>query len=536
MDAACITCHVNFQQLPVNLHLPQSPQLQLADASFPFAIVDAGACSSCHKEHVGAHRMAEVSSSTCAQCHGKAGQTGQTAGFSRILDLLRDPHKGKVVFPAGKDMVLGADTVTTKDGVARFLVWREPGKTTGFDAAWAKKFDFYGPSDPRREGYEGHPPFRYELPTARDPGRLRYGHMQHEQPRVTNLFDKKFEQEQAAVAGLPIREWINADGSQNCLYCHEPGADGEYRQQIKYDRHCANCHRMDIVVPWIRNTNTGAEYRFESRIAIPHRDPEKVRAFLDLQSIMVELDRSALGAGMQDPKSRRDYVDAAIGHLVQRDLRNQLEVLKRVFYTGDPPYESWKASPTTNRAINACVLCHKDMLQPAEVKDYNDVSRAPAMLPIKLAHRWANHGPFTHEPHKHMKCVDCHANSEQIKDPRTGQGLVETVGGQQRPVTYSVSSAHTSRVSADINMPRQRLCAECHRPMPHEASAELAAAGFERDAGKVKSLQNPEARTKWQRATGGIKYECLDCHKFHAPSEAIPFFDHLLGPAKQAAR
>src|SRR5204863_6056474 len=108
---------------------------------------------------------------------------------------------------------------------------------------------------------------------------------------------------------------------------------------------------------WIRNVQTGAEYKFESRINIPHRDPEKVRAFLDLQSIMVELDRSALAAGMQDPRSRRDYVDAAVGHLVQRDLRNQLEVLKRVFYTGDPPYESWRASPTTNRAINACVLC-----------------------------------------------------------------------------------------------------------------------------------------------------------------------------------
>jgi hypothetical protein len=527
MDAACVTCHVQFQQLPVSLHLPQSPQLHLAKVSFPFAVVDAGACSNCHKEHVGHHRMAEVSSQTCESCHAKPGGKD---GTSEILNVLNDPHRGKVLFPSGQQAVLGATTAEVGEGIMRFLVWRAPGSNNGFDAQWNRPFRFYGPEDPRDrkgQGFEGHPPFRYELPTARDPGRLRYGHAQHEQAKVRNLFDKTFEKEQAAVAGLPIREWLNRDGSQNCLYCHESGQDGEFRQPIRFERHCQNCHRMDIVVPPLLNATTGQQYPFVARINIPHRDPEKVRAFLDQQSLLVELDRSALNAGYNDQRQRREYVETAFTSLKNRGIENPLELLKRVFYTGDPAYESWRQSPTTNKALNACALCHRDQLSPPTEKDYLDIYRAPAMAPTGIAHRWANHGPFTHEPHKHMKCVDCHANSHAVVDPRTNQPVPSPDKSQPgKPMTYSVKSAHESRISADILMPRQRLCAECHRPMPNEAAAELAAAGGPTGGKNVKA-QAPEERTRSQRATGGIKYECLDCHKFHAPSEALPLLEQL---------
>jgi len=539
MDVACIRCHVDFQQLPVQLHLPQTPQLQLAKVSFPFSVADAGTCSSCHKEHVGHHRMAQVSSDTCAQCHAKSDGKGN----SDILNILNDPHRGKVIFPSGSETVLGATTAQVGEGISRFLVWRAPGENKGFSALWNKPFRFYGPADPRDKngpGYEGHPPFRYEMPTARDPGRVRYGHAQHAQPKVMNLFNKEFEKETAAVSGLPIREWINQDGSQNCLYCHEQGPDGEYRQQINFDRHCRNCHRMDIVVPPLLNATTNRQYPFVTRINIPHRDPEKVRAFLDQQSLLVELDRAALNVGYTNQTERRDYVVTAFASLKNRGIENPLELLKRVFYTGDPAYESWRQSPTTNKALAACALCHKDQLSPPTEKDYVDIYRAPAMAPSGIAHRWANHGPFTHEPHKHMRCIDCHANLEKVIDPRTNQPVPDPAQ-PNKAMTYSVASAIDSRVSADILMPRQRLCAECHRPMPNEAAAELAAAGGPTSSKDFKT-QTPEEKTKWQRMTGGIKYECLDCHKFHAPAEALPFIEelkkgnpHAPSPPKQAS-
>lgn len=526
MDAACIRCHVDFQQLPVSLHLPQSPQLHLAKVSFPFSVADAGTCSSCHKEHVGNHRMADVSSDTCGQCHAKSDGKGN----SEILNILKDPHRGAVINPAGAQQVGQSTTAQVGEGITRFLVTRTPGDNTGFSALWNKPFRFYGPENPREKngpGYEGHPPFRYELPGARDPALIKYNHSAHEGSKVRNLFNKEFEQETAQVAGLPIREWINKDGSQNCLYCHEPGTDGEYRQQINFDRHCRNCHRMDIVVPPLLNAQTGQQYPFVTRINIPHRDPEKVRAFLDQQSLLVELDRAALNAGYKDQTQRREYVVAAFTSLKNRGIENPLELLKRVFYTGDPAYESWRQAPTTNKALAACSLCHKDQLSPPSEKDYFDISRAPGMAPTGIAHRWANHGPFTHEPHKHMTCVDCHANTDPVIDPRTGKAVPSPDPTQSgKPMTYSVKSAHESRLTADILMPRQRLCAECHRPMPNEAAAELAAAGGPTSSKDAK-VQSPEVKTKWQRATGGIKYECLDCHKFHAPAEALPFIEQL---------
>jgi hypothetical protein len=171
------------------------------------------------------------------------------------------------------------------------------------------------------------------------------------------------------------------------------------------------------------------------------------------------------------------------------------------------------------------------MLQPASVERYTDVARAPVMLPINLTDRWVNHGPFTHEPHKHMRCGDCHANEEVVKDWRTDQTvMIEDASQKRTPITYSVGNAHKSRYTADILMPRQRLCAECHRPMPPEAAAKLAAQGGPTSKAWEKKAQAPQERVDFQRSSGGIKYECLDCHKFHAPIEAIPFKEQLLKP------
>src|SRR4030095_16747496 len=123
----------------------------------------------------------------------------------------------------------------------------------------------------------------------------------------------------------------------------------------------------------------------------------------------VALERAAFPAGYTEQQTRLEYVTAAFANLKNRDISNPLELLRRVFYTGDPPFESWRQSATTNKALTSCVLCHRDMLNPQKAEQYTDISRAPHMLPINLAHRWANHGPFTTEPHKHMKCIDCHA-------------------------------------------------------------------------------------------------------------------------------
>jgi hypothetical protein len=521
----------------VHLHLPQAAQLHLAQASFPFAVVGSGACSNCHKEHEEhtgerTDRRAEVGSKTCASCHGKA---GTIPGTSEVIDILKDPRRGRVAYPIGKTPVHRSTTMNLGEGLRRFLVWRAPGETTGFHAAWSRPFRYFGPENPRDKdgpGFAGHPPFRYEMPTARDPGRILYNHNRHEQPTVTSFVNAsapeiaRIRKEVATVNGMVIQEWTNTDGSQNCMFCHEPGPDREYRQQIKYDVNCKACHQMNIVFPPI------GKFPFETRVEVPHRDPEKVRAFLDPSSVRFELDRSAFHVGITDPQTRWTYVEAALKNLRDGGIATKMDLLKRIFY-GD---SETRNSPTTNRLHTDCIFCHKDMLQPTSVEQYTDVAHAPVMLPINLTDRWINHGPFTHEPHKHMKCGDCHANEEVVKDWRTDQPITTAEfnpagsTAKAEPITYSVGNAHKSTKTSDILMPRQRLCAECHRPMPPEAAAKLAAQGGPTSKAWEKKAQAPQERVDFQRSCGGIKYECLDCHKFHAPIEAIPFKEQLLNP------
>ena len=167
MDLACITCHVDYQQLPVHLHLPQAAQLHLAQVSFPFAVVGSGACSNCHKEHEEhagerADRRAEVGSKTCASCHGK---TGTTPGTSAVIDILKDPRRGRVAYPIGKTPAQRSMTMNLGEGLRRFLLWRAPGGVnrpqgvgTGFRSGrrrcWTTRSPAtsYLPPDPARSG------------------------------------------------------------------------------------------------------------------------------------------------------------------------------------------------------------------------------------------------------------------------------------------------------------------------------------------------------------------------------------------------
>ena len=102
---------------------------------------------------------------------------------------------------------------------------------------------------------------------------------------------------------------------------------------------------------------------------------------------------------------------------------------------------------------------------------------APEIKPTNIADRWLTRGPFTHAPHAHMNCLDCHG------------------------------AAPESRETKDILMPTQKSCTECHRAL---------------EGDKVQALKtgSPEELTAKQKREGGIAYSCLSCHKFHAPPEA----------------
>jgi hypothetical protein len=174
-------------------------------------------------------------------------------------------------------------------------------------------------------------------------------------------------------------------------------------------------------------------------------------------------------------------------NLAARGMTTAEEIERRVFYVGDPPAEQERNSPRSNKVpfFAACAKCHE--LESGGKK-------APRVLPTLMAERWVQRGPFTHVPHTHMDCLECHG------------------------------AAKTSKLTSDILMPSQKSCAECHRPLDPdkvEASAETIRLRAELEPGN-------RLLAEAQRKAGGVKSECLDCHPFHSPPSATLYLKSVL--------
>jgi len=286
---------------------------------------------------------------------------------------------------------------------------------------------------------QGHPSFGYEKPGMKDPAAIRYNHARHEQADIPLLNGRKLD----------------------CVECHKPGANGQFYQRIDYEQHCATCHSLhfDPDVP---------------KMAIPHGDPEKVRDYLrSLYTQYTDYAQTELGMTTED-QMRAFAVQQTI-KLNKRGISDNREMERRVFYTGDPPEVPGRVTTKSNKGqfFAGCAKCHE--ITPP------DITGAPKITPTNMADRWLTRGPFTHAPHTHIACTDCHG------------------------------AAKNSNLTTDILMPTQQSCAECHRQLQGDL---------------VKKLANdtPEEKTAKQKREGGIAADCQSCHKFHTPAEANALF------------
>jgi predicted CXXCH cytochrome family protein len=286
---------------------------------------------------------------------------------------------------------------------------------------------------------DGHPPFDYERSGARDPGTLQYNHQRHEQADIPMIDGRKLD----------------------CADCHQPGADGVYYQPVRYEAHCQRCHSLHI------NPDLPG-------LTIPHGDPEKVRAFLASLTLQFA-DYYVKENGVTDRYKLGLFVKSEFEKLNRRGMLSGEELERRVFFSGDPPREEERLTPRSNKGFffPACAKCHE--VTPG------DGASAPKISPINMAERWVHRGPFTHVPHQHMECNDCHG------------------------------AAHQSTLTEDILMPPQKLCAECHRPLDKEKVVTRDGAAL---------LPGSAELAAKQRREGGVKEDCQSCHRFHAPPEA----------------
>lgn len=414
MDRACLHCHE-----ALDLHQPQAAALRLRPVTAQFALVHAGGCSTCHREHVSPEPMKLPGSESCEICHNDRDAMTRT----RALISTQSDRIPKV-----------AENRDVGDGLIRFI-------TPPVRGAQPVVFRTYA---------EGHPPFDYEQPDVRDPAVIRFNHFRHEQNDVKT-----------------------GDGkSLQCADCHQPGANGILMQPVNYEAHCRKCHSLNLV----------PEY---PELTIPHGRAEHVMHFLDPSTLTVKFREAIVARGVNDTDLIRQQVIQDFEKLTARMRGNDPPIIvlqKRVFLTGDPPIEpgSERLTPRSNKGqfLSGCAKCH--------TVEFPGPGGIPVVARTNMAERWVHRGPFTHLPHRHMNCVDCHAGAPQ------------------------------SKLTSDILMPSQKLCAECHRP--------LAAGVRERDGFAVQHAElkaNTPELAAAQRRDGGVRADCQLCHSFHAPPSSL---------------
>lgn len=402
MDQACLQCHPTQ-----GLHLPQAAGLALRAVSSELNVVHATGCAVCHREHVGAQRMALPERGSCATCHDHADELRRTR---RSLKLDKT-----VVAASGENRDLG-------DGIVRFIAAPRPLGTLPAFASYA----------------DGHPAFGYEQPGSRDPADLKFNHARH------------------LRGDLPAGK----NGPLNCASCHQPGAGGVFYQPIRYEKHCQECHSLQVqpTLPALR---------------VPHGDPEKVRYFL--ASLDTSFEAALRATGLTDPGEISHRVAAETQILRRRGLNTLDDLERRVFLEGDPRDEPGTRLMRAGnpKFLTECAKCHT--VTPG------GANHSPIVHPPQIAERWVQRGPFTHLPHEHMACADCHG------------------------------AAAKSKLTSDILLPPQSLCAECHRPQVASVPQPWEA---------VKTSAAPAALAAAQRSAGGVKWDCQSCHTFHAPPDA----------------
>lgn len=419
IDRACLVCHSGM-----SLHQPGTKAVAFRETVHELSVVAAAACSSCHKEHVGSARMKLPTAETCTNCHGDE----KTLRAS----LMSAKFEGKLA---------AAHSINWKHGDEVQWVPPAPAKN---EPKVIKAF-----SDPNPAF--SHPAFLYEQAGAKDNAKILFNHARH----VGAINPQTGKREQAKGINL-----LNGE-ALDCKSCHAPDPDGVGMQRISYAQHCQACHSL------------GVDPKLPE-LTVPHRDPEKVRAFLvSLRAQWMDL-----------AKARYNITDAATldAFWRQREAeflqdwpqgKTPLETFdlwqERVFFTGIPPKEQ---APNGQR-LPSCNKCHT----------VEKAMPVPKIAPTVIPDQWLTRGPFKHGAHMHMNCLDCHGAAEK------------------------------SRETTDISLPPQKMCADCHRTRDYTKVEFNPTQAIAPTFGEF----TPAAAAK-QRKEGGVFESCLGCHKYHVPA------------------
>jgi len=254
-----------------------------------------------------------------------------------------------------------------------------------------------------------HPPFgHWRKDGLRDRGQLNFNHGAH-----LNIKAER-------VRGLaePVRRLQ----TESCAFCHEPEPPGRFMLPIRYEKHCAACHPLNLPLLDVGRKHAAlpAVVAFNAQ-PVPHLEPGAVR-----DSLLSRLSQFAL----QHPEV----------------LQQPADVIELPF-PGKPPRPARPREPRTwvqdqlpgiERVVfdGSCRYCHVEK-DPAQ-----RVRSLPRYEATRVATRWFPHAEFNHARHGALSCQECHP---------------------------SASSSRTS----DVLMPPITACVQCHN---HRRAARSARA------------------------------------------------------------
>lgn len=207
-----------------------------------------------------------------------------------------------------------------------------------------------------------------------------------------------------------------------CATCHELDDSGWRHKPVSFEQHCRACHSLQFDV---RNPD----------LELPHGEVATVRAFLN--SLPVQYADVARRRG----RSRAEDIEAFVLEQL-RALREERRDLEAVFWTSDwePPVGVAGATGLVRARYPGCAKCH-------EVQ----AGQPPVVMPAAQTSRWFRDALFSHTTHRDVACAQCHA-------------------------------ATTSRATADVLLPSQAACVQCHGPQNAALNACTVCHDFHREA------------------------------------------------------
>jgi hypothetical protein len=366
-------------------------------------------CSNCHTETFaplgrlfGCPEAVSIPDQTCNACHH---------GVQHHANASRDPscvtchreHAGHEVLARH---VASRQCTECHGDLANHL---KPGEKTRFNAA-ITSFN------------HDHPEFARSKNGQKDGSKVKFNHKAH--------------------LDLNLEDLQGLGSKMDCIQCHQVDDERRYMKPIQYDKHCARCHQLNVVLLGDFSKELKVKATEFSKTPLPHKEPAVVRAVL--RDRLVDFAQknavvSSQGAPIEAPRPLPWKPASAVSERQWSWTMEQGKQAEGLLFMN----KQWsKTEPLTG-----CIHCH------FEKKSNERVDGLPVFQETKIPQHWHQQSVFSHGAHRMMSCTGCHdrnAAGVKVADSKTAEDVL-------LPTIQSCQECHGPAGSA------RNSCVECHR-------------------------------------------------------------------------